>query len=462
MVPTHHRHLIRVALLCPAVQVPTMATVLASTHFSERPSFPADLEVLLLDSATQGAETASKLLLSCSYRVTVCRSVSEALSHMACKAFDVVLVEQKLFSGRDAAAAQLKALAGVIPTVVLSDSGSAKDTWAAIVGQAADVLIRPLTKQKLQTLWQHTVRMQRAASSASAATSMVAKPVAVLSSALKPAASSASLDKGQKRKLKDVCGPLAAARPPLAVKPNMVLSAAPAHIPRPIHPPAVMGYWPQHMMGPIMAHPQVSNPGFIWGAPVMGVPAGQQGAPFVSSPQMPMQIPHAMQAGCNIAVPGQPVGSQPMIVQAAPHGRVVHALPAPQKSEAPVTPQKPGSEMHPELDATKVIQEPLSPSQSAGSFYALSDASSGSHIAMGSSDNFNIPVYESGTDSQESQPTCDPTSLDDINEDDYAFIDFALSDSFPTVEEDEILPPIGLSLKKSSSLLNMLNVQMVH
>eukprot|EP00873_Tetraselmis_striata_P014842 jgi/Tetstr1/435106/TSEL_024074.t1 len=341
-------------------------------------------------------------------------------SHMACKAFDVVLVEQKLFSGRDAAAAQLKALAGVIPTVVLSDSGSAKDTWAAIVGQAADVLIRPLTKQKLQTLWQHTVRMQRAASSASAATSMVAKPVAVLSSALKPAASSASLDKGQKRKLKD------------------------------------------HMMGPIMAHPQVSNPGFIWGAPVMGVPAGQQGAPFVSSPQMPMQIPHAMQAGCNIAVPGQPVGSQPMIVQAAPHGRVVHALPAPQKSEAPVTPQKPGSEMHPELDATKVIQEPLSPSQSAGSFYALSDASSGSHIAMGSSDNFNIPVYESGTDSQESQPTCDPTSLDDINEDDYAFIDFALSDSFPTVEEDEILPPIGLSLKKSSSLLNMLNVQMVH
>uniref|UniRef100_A0A7S1SM18 Response regulatory domain-containing protein n=1 Tax=Tetraselmis chuii TaxID=63592 RepID=A0A7S1SM18_9CHLO len=437
-----------------------MTTVLASKHFSERPSFPADLEVLLVDSSKQASETARKALQGCSYRVTVCSSCGEAASTLSRKAIDLVLVEQKLFMGQLAGAAQLKAAATLVPTVVISDSGSAKDVWAAIAGRAVDVLTRPLSKQKLQTLWQHTVRMQRSPLPTPATscgdiskTAPFVNSESTVTAAMKETATPVLSD-SKKRKLKEVSGPLVTARPPLSISPNGIVSAVP--LPRHMHPPgAVMGYWPQPIMAPMMACPQAAH---AWGTPVMGIPAGQQGAAhFIGHPHMTVQMPHGLMA----SVPGQPVGSQPMLIHAMPQARPLAALPAlpapQQKVEAPPV-SKIGAEEAPQEPS---IKEPLSPTQSCGSFHAMSDNSCGSQLALVSSDHF-INSDSSNDTTQDSQPSCDPTSLDDISEDDYAFIDFALSDSFPIVDQDEILPPLGLSLKKSSSLLNMLNVQMVY
>lgn len=475
-----------------ATGVPAAGASTSATHYTQRPSFPADLEVLVVDSVKASADLAKKLLASCSYRVTVCKSCVEAVSVLSKKNVDVIIAEMKLLSPQEPGMSQLKARAATVPLVALSDAGSTKDIWNGISFGAVDVLSRPLSRPKLQTLWQHVVRKQGSLAAAATAAAAAA-PVSVQVSAKltaapakpeaakTPAAKSPTAD-SKKRKAKDMSSAVVPLRPPLAIKPSGAQASGPvpftfgATMPVPGHQPAavhpgpqsqMLGYWAPPVLGPPPAMIPGGPRAFSWGHPVVGMPPGPQQAPMGVLPGQPQPW----------ARPAFPAGVPPQVLHAGPAGSapMVIAHPAAAVPQLAAPPQAMAAEQQQQQQQCKLakfapLKVPDSPDARSDSGSSKSEGSTLQDL-ISDNDLVSIPEPESMEDvcsvadsgfTGSVHPECKPTALDDISDEEYAFVDFALSDAFPSVGEDEVLPPLGLALKKSDSLLNILNVQMVY
>ena len=376
---------------------------------------------------------------------------------------------------------QLMARASTVPIVLISDTGRAEDVWSSISAGAVDVLSRPLCKSKLQTLWLHTVRHQNSTVTAQPIVGSPAmQPSPIMSSSSSPSASKVSASKSnaesKKRKAKEMSGPIVAARPPLAIKPNCHAAAPPAFTyrgpvpvtgPKPaitVQQPPMVGYWSPSMMPGSSPTVIQGNAPLSWGHPVVGMPAA---APPVGV--LPGQVPRWTGGPIPIAMPPQfqmvQAGVAPVPVSCAmpmSHPRPVSPLkPA---TYLPATNAKPHQSPQPLKAGKSKVKEIQSGKELSSPTRSESSCSGSEDFALcdmiAAEDLVSIPepdgIYEVSSASVEDFMTsCNPTALDDISEEEYSFVEFALSDAFPAMHEDDILPALGLSLKKSDSFLNI-------
>lgn len=368
---------------------------------------------------------------------------------------------------------QLRAKAANIPLVLVSETGCAKDVWTSISFGAVDIMSCPLSRPKLQTLWQHVLRSQRSAMPSSLqmparhVASVTKAPVPSVKMPLPPLKAQSPVD-SRKRKAKDMTQTsMVAVRPPLAIKPGhsahaMGMAISGGYQAAPSAP--LVSYCVSPMVG---ISPVVSGARQVsWGQPVMGIPSS----------------PHQPTVG---VLPGQLGGfAFPQFVPYGHSTRLVSPVQIPASAAAPpsgsgvplILPagHKSNSVSSPVLACKTKAQKTESPgspdAKSESCSSSVSDCSAIEDLIC-EDDLVTIPEPEcfrevspspESSMSAEAPASCKPTSLDDISEEEYAFVDFALSDAFPAVDEDEILPPLGLALKKSDSLLNILNVQMVY
>ena len=187
---------------------------------------------------------------------------------------------------------------------------------------------------------------------------------------------------------------------------------------------------------------------------------------------LPAQVPRWTGGPIPIAMPPQFQMVQAGAPAPAPVSCAMPALPHPQpvvkpitylpattaKQQQPQQPLKAGKSKVKEIESGKELS---SDTRSEGSCSGSEDFAL--HDMIAAEDLVSIPepdgIYEvSSASVDDFMTTCNPTALDDISEEEYSFVEFALSDAFPAMHEDDILPALGLSLKKSDSFLN---IQMV-
>ena len=309
----------------------------------------------------------------------------------------------------------------------------------------------------MQTLWKHTVRQHGPAPRSAAKTAaavgaqpmVIAAPVVKASSKTAPKVLTAPVQpESKKRKIKDISTSVVPIRPPVV---NAAMLGMPVGATAQPQPQMVRYLTPANLAPPRV----VPNAHVSWGHPVMGMPA--------PVPQPSVSF-----------VPGHPQAwaNHPQLA-AMRHAHVLPAMKAPPTSAqmvvahptAPATPVQivPQTPAVTQACPSKIAKlPPLSPDTSSGDSASGSSVSETSNCGSLRSNDDLVTIPEAGATSSVSNEhiNINPTALDDIGDDEYAFIDFALSDDFPTYDEDEVIPPLGLTLKKSSSLVNMINVQM--
>mmetsp|Transcript_30733 Transcript_30733/g.86874 ORF Transcript_30733/g.86874 Transcript_30733/m.86874 type:complete len:454 (+) Transcript_30733:353-1714(+) len=429
-------------------------------HYTARPTFPADLQVLVICSPGSKADVAKSLSTS-GRKAVMCTGFHEALSALSTCSYDVVLAEMSMALAQDTGAAQLKAYGLAVPIVLFNSSVTSKETWAAISYGAADIVSFPFARQQMQTLWKHTVKQHgpaprpfvsgcAAAAQQPFVTAPVTKDVGKLDVKASPLPSQ---PESKKRKIKDVSSAVVPGRPSVSVKPAIMGLAMSA----PQQAPQMVRYLtPANMPAPHV----MPNAHLSWGHPVMGMPAAVRHHPQVSfvpghpqawaHPQFAaMRHPHMMPTMA-------PAASSPVVF--------AHPVMPGAPVQFPSQPC-PAIEAAPAVKVTKLLpSSPDTKSEDSASASSQSDTSNFASLRAAVSEEDLVTIPDAGCSATSSvcHDTIDlqPTALDDIGDDEYAFIDFALSDDFPTYDEDELAPPLGLTLKKSSSLVNMLNVQM--
>lgn len=127
---------------------------------SLRPGFPRGLEVLLIESDAAALKDAKNKLQELSYSVTSCEECSLAVGLLkAGRGFDVILAEARIMDSTGTAQRQLLAAAANLPLILTTEDATSTDNvWKGIELGAAEVLVKPLSSLKLQNIWQHVVR----------------------------------------------------------------------------------------------------------------------------------------------------------------------------------------------------------------------------------------------------------------------------------------------------------------
>ncbi|KAK9825144.1 hypothetical protein WJX81_004602 [Elliptochloris bilobata] len=146
--------------------------------FSARTGFPAGLEVLLV--AEQDVEC-SKLIArlgELNYKVTLFSSAGEAAAYLASppgQAIELLLAEARAMAPESEAGCRLRAAASALPLLLMVDALS---PYSAVMHGielgAVDVLEKPLSSLKLRNIWQHVVRKRMSGADLSAG--LIAKP----------------------------------------------------------------------------------------------------------------------------------------------------------------------------------------------------------------------------------------------------------------------------------------------
>ncbi len=141
------------------------------THL--RPGFPKGLHVLLVDENCAPIE-AQLRQPELQYAVTCASSATEALELLRyanvkfpkSAQYDIILADARLVAMEDTTGkAFIDACEGV-PVLLMAEQGSAKDVLRSVQLGAVDFLDKPLSTLKLKNIWQHCVRkMMRSASS---------------------------------------------------------------------------------------------------------------------------------------------------------------------------------------------------------------------------------------------------------------------------------------------------------
>ena len=143
------------------------------THL--RPGFPKGLHVLLVEEDCASIE-AQLRQPELQYAVTCAHNAMEALELLRyangkfAKSvhYDIILADARLVATEDTTGkAFIDACEGV-PVVLMAEQGSAKDVLRSVQLGAVDFLDKPLSTLKLKNIWQHCVRkMMRSSSSKS-------------------------------------------------------------------------------------------------------------------------------------------------------------------------------------------------------------------------------------------------------------------------------------------------------
>lgn len=127
-----------------------------------RPGFPKGMVVLLVGGAEYERVKIEKQMSKLCYKVTCCATCDEARMHLASSAggkFDIILAEATLFAKESSEGQFLLEAAGGLPLVLVSAPGTMSEcVWRGIEVGAAEVLEKPLSLLKLQNIWQHVVR----------------------------------------------------------------------------------------------------------------------------------------------------------------------------------------------------------------------------------------------------------------------------------------------------------------
>lgn len=128
--------------------------------FSSRPGFPNGLRVLLLDIDLRAKQEAETQLKECGYLVTCCSSSAEAAAFLSNpeKSFDVLLADVKILSQKTSENSALVAASRTLPLILTSDTSEHNEVMLGIKLGAVDFLEKPLSLLKLRNIWQHTVR----------------------------------------------------------------------------------------------------------------------------------------------------------------------------------------------------------------------------------------------------------------------------------------------------------------
>eukprot|EP00775_Hariotina_reticulata_P005146 gene5146-5386_t len=126
--------------------------------FSKRPGFPCGLKVLLVDADQTARSQAEELLKNCSYSVTTCSTVPEAILCLSSSnsSYDVLLADT--FGATNQDRQQLLDSSKHLPCILMAQAPSPTDIMAGIKLGAVDILAKPLSPLKLRNIWQHTVR----------------------------------------------------------------------------------------------------------------------------------------------------------------------------------------------------------------------------------------------------------------------------------------------------------------
>ncbi|BDA50866.1 probable two-component response regulator ORR21 at N-terminal half [Coccomyxa sp. Obi] len=135
--------------------------------FSCRPGFPNGLQVLVVDGDSKSSQSLQQKLAELSYEVCCCSSGSEAsaLLRKEAASYDILLVEAKALAKDATDGGSLRESASHLPLVLMSEkSSSTDDVWRGIELGAADVLEKPLSSLKLRNIWQHVVRKMMSSS----------------------------------------------------------------------------------------------------------------------------------------------------------------------------------------------------------------------------------------------------------------------------------------------------------
>lgn len=120
------------------------------------PGFPTGLRVLVVEPQADAAAHTCEGLAACSYAATSCSSAAQALVQLkvAGQQFDLVLADAECLADSSTLRSAIKAL----PVVLTSEHSKEGDIMAGIRGGAADFLQKPLHQQQLRNIWQHVVR----------------------------------------------------------------------------------------------------------------------------------------------------------------------------------------------------------------------------------------------------------------------------------------------------------------
>lgn len=144
-------------------QVDDLANIMAG-HQDSSQQFPTGLKVLLCCDSLQDSEDnrnsadTAALLSDLQYQVTQASDAQQAASllNSSKSSFDLVLADASAAVGHslfEAAAGR-----GTPLVLIAPHDFAAADVMAAVQAGAADVLERPLSRSKVQHLWQHAVR----------------------------------------------------------------------------------------------------------------------------------------------------------------------------------------------------------------------------------------------------------------------------------------------------------------
>lgn len=116
------------------------------------------LKVLLVVAEQQARETVAAQLKDCAYDVTAFGSIEQACGCVAISSYDTVLAEAEDIRQRQGDAEQLVKSKGGVPLILMSESEAPGDVLQGIKLGAVDFLKRPLSPLKLRNIWQHAVR----------------------------------------------------------------------------------------------------------------------------------------------------------------------------------------------------------------------------------------------------------------------------------------------------------------
>ncbi|KAI3433918.1 hypothetical protein D9Q98_003720 [Chlorella vulgaris] len=123
--------------------------------------FPKGLRVLLVDELHSAASIRTQLESpSLQYTVTSVNSGSEALAYLrtGVAAFDVVLAESRIVAGDEIVGRSFIDSFEHTPVVLMSSCSTSEDVMRAVKLGAVDFLDKPLSHLKLKNIWQHSVR----------------------------------------------------------------------------------------------------------------------------------------------------------------------------------------------------------------------------------------------------------------------------------------------------------------
>ncbi|GMH42014.1 hypothetical protein BSKO_09933 [Bryopsis sp. KO-2023] len=126
--------------------------------FSNRPGFPQGLKILLLASVQEVRATAERQLRACLYEVGAVGAISDACRILENCWFDIVLAESDDLMQDKSTTEVFMAKIANTPLILMSESESTIHVFQGIKLGAVDFLKRPLSDLKLRVIWQHAVR----------------------------------------------------------------------------------------------------------------------------------------------------------------------------------------------------------------------------------------------------------------------------------------------------------------